>query len=234
MTFGEPASEWLILDATPSTQDIAADRFLRGIPVRHVVAWHQTAGKGRLDRRWLTGPKEALTMSLTFVKVPPEPWLLGMKLAVAAAEALGCKVRWPNDLTFDGLKVGGILTEMAVDEQGNRAAIVGIGVNVSQTTFPAEIAPLATSLLLQGRSITTEDVAVRILTALAALEEIRSWHDLDPLWRRHDDTPGKLYKHPEGSLLTAIEVASDGSLLAIGEHGPQVVLAAEAVFGRPA
>jgi BirA family biotin operon repressor/biotin-[acetyl-CoA-carboxylase] ligase len=103
-----------------STQDLARD-----LPVGSIViADHQTAGRGRLDRSWEAPPGTALLV--TFV-LEPRP-LLSLALGVAAAQACGPDVRlkWPNDLLVDERKLGGILVEATA-----RKAVCGIGVNLS-------------------------------------------------------------------------------------------------------
>jgi BirA family biotin operon repressor/biotin-[acetyl-CoA-carboxylase] ligase len=112
-----------------STQDVARDLPLGSI----VIADHQTAGRGRLDRRWEAPAGSALLVSFV---LPPNP-LLSLAAGVAAAEACGPNVRlkWPNDLLLEGRKLGGIL----VETRGEKA-ICGVGVNL--TTAPAGAARL--------------------------------------------------------------------------------------------
>jgi BirA family biotin operon repressor/biotin-[acetyl-CoA-carboxylase] ligase len=89
-----------------------------------VVAEHQTAGRGRLDRRWESPPGTALLASFV---LPPNP-LLSLAAGVAAAEACGGEVRlkWPNDLLLRAAKLGGILVEATPAK-----AICGIGINLT-------------------------------------------------------------------------------------------------------
>jgi BirA family biotin operon repressor/biotin-[acetyl-CoA-carboxylase] ligase len=103
-----------------STQDLARELAVGSI----VLADHQTAGRGRLDRRWEAPPGTALLVS--FVLEPRR--LLSLALGVASAHACGPEVRlkWPNDLMLDGRKLGGILVETSP-----RKAICGIGVNLT-------------------------------------------------------------------------------------------------------
>lgn len=103
-----------------STQDIA-----RAMPVGSVVvADHQTAGRGRLERRWESPSGTALLVSFVLA---PNP-LLSLAAGVAAAEACGPDVRlkWPNDLLLHGKKLGGILVETTAGR-----AICGIGINLT-------------------------------------------------------------------------------------------------------
>lgn len=110
----------LRLGSVASTQDLA-----RELPIGSIViADHQTAGRGRLDRPWEAPPGTALLVSFV---LDPDP-LLSLAAGVAAAEACGPRVRlkWPNDLLLDGGKLGGILVEATPAK-----AVVGIGINLT-------------------------------------------------------------------------------------------------------
>ena len=114
------------LESVSSTQDVA-----RELPIGSVVlADHQTAGRGRLDHRWEAPPRTALLVSFVLA---PNP-LLSLAAGVAAAEACGPPVRlkWPNDLMLNGLKVGGILVEATPTK-----AVCGIGVNLTSAPVGA-------------------------------------------------------------------------------------------------
>jgi len=110
----------LRLDGVTSTQDVARDMPIGSV----VIADHQTAGRGRLERRWDAPHGTALLVSFVLTPGP----LLSLAAGVAAAEACGPEVRlkWPNDLLLDGRKLGGILVETTP-----RKAICGIGINLS-------------------------------------------------------------------------------------------------------
>ena len=119
-----------------------------------VVADTQTAGRGRLDRSWWSEPGTALLASwlvrpaLDPDRVPMLSLLAGVAAARATTAAGGVTVRlkWPNDLVVDDRKLGGILSET----DGRGAVVVGLGVNVRQEAFPAEIAATATSIVAAG------------------------------------------------------------------------------------
>lgn len=108
------------LESVASTQDVA-----RELPVGSIVLTdHQTAGRGRMQRRWEAPPGTALLVSFVLA---PRP-LLSLAAGVAAAEACGPDVRlkWPNDLLLNDRKLGGILVEMTPSK-----AICGIGINLA-------------------------------------------------------------------------------------------------------
>jgi len=131
----------------------------------------QTAGRGRLDHKWLSPPGTNLMMSvvLSVADLPPEQ-VATLPLAVGLAVARGLSaaliqvgltplIKWPNDILVSGRKLAGILCE----RQGDNV-VVGIGVNVGQTEFAHEISGRATSLaILTGFSGTCPQVMWLIL-----------------------------------------------------------------------
>jgi BirA family biotin operon repressor/biotin-[acetyl-CoA-carboxylase] ligase len=86
---------------------------------------------------------------------------LGVQEAIGQTTGLAADLRWPNDVLIDGRKCAGILAQLEAD-----AVIAGIGINVSHTEFPAEIANLATSLLLAGARVAREDLLVALVNAV--------------------------------------------------------------------
>ena len=126
-----------------------------------VVADEQSAGRGRWGRTWLSGRDASLTFSLV---LRPEAeaagiGLLPLTLGVATADAieeltsLSAALKWPNDVTYDGRKLAGILVETRVEGGKVTAAIAGIGVNVGwgREEIPRDIAERATSLAVEMR-----------------------------------------------------------------------------------
>ncbi len=133
----------------------------------------QTAGRGRLDHVWLSAPGENLMMSvvLDVTQVPIEeivtlPLVVGLAVikALRTLSGLSLRLKWPNDILFDGKKLAGILCERHGD-----VVIAGLGVNVRQTTFAPEIAARATSLLAEN--VAGADVRVVRDAILAALAD---------------------------------------------------------------
>ncbi|MBM3776505.1 MAG: biotin--[acetyl-CoA-carboxylase] ligase [Acidobacteria bacterium] len=150
-------------ESAESTMTEAA-RLLSGRcpPGTLVVAERQTEGRGRLGRVWHSEPDGGLYLSI--VLRPALPWSatppLTLALGLATAEAiqrttgLATDLRWPNDVMLGERKSAGILVEF----EGS-FAVAGIGVNVNQASFPAEIAAAATSLrLVSGVPQSREDL----------------------------------------------------------------------------
>lgn len=122
-----------------------------------VVAERQTAGKGRRGRHWTSPAGTGIWMSL-ILKPKLEPscapmltLLAGLAVSVGIEDYCGLKsqIKWPNDLTLEGKKICGILTEMSADMEMIQYVVVGIGINVNIEEFPEEIAGTATSLYLE-------------------------------------------------------------------------------------
>ncbi len=182
-----------------STNDVAWDALAAGFPDGTVVvADAQTRGRGRSGRRWHATPGRSLALSLLLHqgcgRRPPGTLSLVAGLGLARGlETLGVRARlkWPNDLLLGGRKLSGILSESRrVGTAGatasgagspvaggrfSEAAVIGVGVNVSQQPqdFPPEIAAHATSLAIEGHPLTREAVAAAFLNAL------------EPLWTEH-------------------------------------------------
>jgi BirA family transcriptional regulator, biotin operon repressor / biotin---[acetyl-CoA-carboxylase] ligase len=100
-----------------------------------LLAEEQTAGRGRLGRRWDSGVGDSLTFSLG-VTLAPRDWSgLSLAVGVGLAESLHPDValKWPNDLWWRGRKLAGILVETAALSQQREArhAVIGVGINIS-------------------------------------------------------------------------------------------------------
>lgn len=227
----------IVLESTTSTQDDAAECLSKpgGCDVGVILAKHQDSGRGRFGRAWYSPSGESLSMSIIFHEYAdhPKPWLLGMAVALAAAGATHVRVQWPNDLIWGGKKVGGILSEVLTDSEGRKIPVVGIGLNLTQTEFPEEIADRATSLKLIGAGATLEIEALAedILNRLALLPEPMEWSALRPTWMLFDDTPGKRYLLANGTTALAMGIGPDGELIGSVDGETMSVHAADAILG---
>ena len=136
-----------------------------------VVADYQTEGRGRLDRRWVAPAGSSLLFSVV-LRPPWEPRhhpLLPLAAAVAVCRCLKdcgveARVKWPNDVLLGDQKVCGILAE------ASDAVVLGVGLNVKQTSFPDPIRLSATSLESStGRTFSRPRLLGSVVAHLASL-----------------------------------------------------------------
>ena len=173
--------EIVFLERTDSTNLRAAELAeAGGAEGTVVIAEEQTAGKGRLGRRWSSPPGVNLYLSV-LLRPPVLPWdapqltfLSAVAVARSVAEERGLQpeVKWPNDVLLRGCKVAGLLNEMRAETEGIHHVILGIGVNLNMTAeqFPADLRYPATSLRIErGERVSRRDFARRLLRHLDAL-----------------------------------------------------------------
>jgi BirA family biotin operon repressor/biotin-[acetyl-CoA-carboxylase] ligase len=171
----------LRFDSLPSTNTEAARQAALGAPEGLcVVAREQTAGRGRQQRAWASPKDAGLYFSIVLrPRTPARDWpLVTLAAAVAARDALAeacaleTDIKWPNDLLAGGRKLCGILAETFETPRG-RAAVVGIGINLTNRAFPPEILKSATSVEEQtGRAPDVERLLASLTRALAHRYEI--------------------------------------------------------------
>ncbi len=143
MPFGSPQRHF---EQCVSTNDLARAWAVDSAdPAPHgalVSADFQTRGRGRRGRQWQAAPGDSVLMSLVLrpLFAPTDAWQLAFVAALAVSDALGTyapdiTLKWPNDVLIAGRKAAGVLVETVHAQAPGWAAIVGIGVNVSQTHF---------------------------------------------------------------------------------------------------
>lgn len=143
-----------------------------------VIAEIQTGGKGRLGRKFHSPLGMGVYMSVVIrPKLSIDSSLLVTSCAAVAvaraiekvAPELECAIKWVNDIYINGKKVCGILTEASIDvEQGGlEYAIIGIGVNVQNISFPEDLTMTATSLKMElHHNVSRNQLAAEILNCL--------------------------------------------------------------------
>jgi BirA family biotin operon repressor/biotin-[acetyl-CoA-carboxylase] ligase len=164
-------------DALPSTNTEAASQAARGAPEGLcIVAREQTRGRGRQERAWSSPPDAGLYFSIVLrPRLRPEAWplitlmaALAVRDALTAACALETDIKWPNDILSAGRKLCGILAE-TVETADGRACILGIGINLSERAYPAELSARATSVeAATGARADVEGVLAALVSRLAS------------------------------------------------------------------
>jgi BirA family biotin operon repressor/biotin-[acetyl-CoA-carboxylase] ligase len=140
-----------------------------------VVAEEQTAGRGRLDREWISPKGAGLYFSIVLRPTLEQRFLplitlmasLAVRDALVNAFTMEPDIKWPNDILVDGRKVSGILAEV-IETPSGRAVVVGIGINLSSSGLPSELKEIATSIeSVCARPADRELLLSSLITALA-------------------------------------------------------------------
>lgn len=238
-------------DSTGSTnQDALAWAELGAPDGSLVVADEQTAGRGRLNRQWVTSKGAALAFSLILRPTPEEAIKLGLFSPLAALAvrdalveeySLPAQVKWPNDVLVNGRKISGILAEASW--QGDRLSgmVIGVGVNVLRQAVPPANQLLFPATSVEdglGRTVEREELLAVIMQRIFAWRFHLGKEDFLAAWENclayrgeevRIDVPGN--KVLEGTVLG---IDSQGNLrLKIKSGGELAVLAGD-VHLRPA
>lgn len=227
----------LYLHKTGSTNDIAKKLANYGAyEGTIVIAETQTAGRGRLDRKWFS-PKGGLYFSVILrPKITvKESVKLVFVAGLAVAEVLHEKYRlqvetkWPNDVLVKGRKVCGILSEMKTRGEKVDYVVIGIGINANvdvKKEFPEELKTNATSVENElGRKVMLEELFRLLLEKFENIYEQFTREGFTQVLERWKKYASFLGKNVEviGEIRRlrglAIDVDDDGTLVLKLENG---------------
>jgi BirA family biotin operon repressor/biotin-[acetyl-CoA-carboxylase] ligase len=243
--------EWDIhrLDEVGSTNTYVRDRARAGAPEGLVaVADHQTAGRGRLDRRWESPPGANLLASVLLrpACAGGDVHLCAEAVALAGADAcrevtgVDPRLKWPNDLLLDGAKLAGVLAEAEFAGPSLTAVVVGIGINVAWPG-PAEaggtcLDDVQGSAQPVDRQVLLDHLLGALGPRLAQLDEAGGRQILADEVRRRCATLGQEVRVIlAGEELTGRATAIDdaGHLVVETAVGPRALSAGDVVHLRP-
>ena len=197
-----------------------------------VISEQQTSGKGRQGKKFHSPNNQGIYMSVIIRPHLAVDYALTITscAAVAVAEAiekvtgLSCGIKWVNDIYANGKKLCGILTEAAigVEQGGLEYAVIGIGINVSNSLFPKELENVATSIRAEtGKNINRSLLVAEILNSLERrLDDICSQNFIDE-YRRRSILIGKHIYLTRGEVTEKVEcvgIDSFGKLLVKDEN----------------
>lgn len=228
----------LIVEVTESTND-AVRSLLDRIPHEQAVAfmaYDQVSGRGQKGRKWYSTHHKSLLMSLGIKDLKKEGAGLFALHAYLAATAAGfwsaalkapVTLKWPNDLYWQGLKLGGILTEASTRHPHRTDVVWGLGVNLNQESFPSFLPNPVSAFQISGKRWNPETVffqmcqvleeALEAWTGLSAEEALRAYMEkLDGISRIFE------YRHvTSGHTFQArlSEVLPDGKAIFVLEDG---------------
>jgi len=223
----------VFLERTGSTNDVARDLAAQGAAEGTVVVTdEQTAGRGRMGRRWLAPPSTCVLCSILFRPDLPLPQVprLTMLCSLAAADALWevaglrAELKWPNDLVSTARprcwhKLAGILTETGMERERVSFAVVGVGINVNvEAGVLSALAADATSVLAEtGQAVDRAELLAALLDGVEArYERLRAGEGPHAEWSARLATLGRSVKVVTSTGVvagTAEAVDEDGALL---------------------
>ncbi len=237
-------------DSLGSTNDEALAWATQGAPdLSLVIADEQTAGRGRLGRKWFTPAGTALAFSLIFRPTEVEQAYLSRTVGLAglavcralAGLSMSAELKWPNDVLVFAQKICGILVEAVWTGEDMDCQVIGIGMNLRRESVPehAQLQFPATSLEnLMSPMPERELILHDILAALIELRPKLSSAEFMKLWEEKLAFRGEVVKiqSPEGPTLQGelLGLDSDGSLRLKDENGNPVTVHFGDISLRPA
>ncbi|APR99437.1 biotin--[acetyl-CoA-carboxylase] ligase [Pajaroellobacter abortibovis] len=225
------------LHETTSTNDKGKAGAKAG--VSHGAVWvaeFQRQGRGRQGRQWFCPLGEGLTFSVLLRVLAPisNLPLLALATGLVVHHALELRIiparlqiKWPNDIWLEGKKVAGVLVESSpASSEGERAVIIGIGINVSVRSFPEEFADRVTSLVsFAAHPISRSRLLVDILAGmeedvLPVVHEGLGYHLLERL-KQVDALKGRYVssKYGEGEVMG---IDDEGCLQVLLRNGNRI------------
>ena len=182
-TFFEDSSpnNIIVFEELASTNDYLKELLSKVKPLEPntvIMAKNQTAGKGQRGNVWKSEPHTNLTASFL---LSPEKLDISSQFSLTVIASLAVydiiktfcdkhiSIKWPNDIMIGNKKVAGILIENKIVGTQVKHSIIGIGINVYQKQFPAEISSKTTSLILENDNLNLEiiDLVKKIQKKLA-------------------------------------------------------------------
>jgi BirA family biotin operon repressor/biotin-[acetyl-CoA-carboxylase] ligase len=222
------------LPETISTNLYAMERLYAGLAAAGdtFFADHQLAGKGQRGKNWQASPGQSILVSVVFDTSKLAP---SQSFRLSAAMALGCKnfleslsgepfrIKWPNDLYWHDSKAGGILIENVMSAGGWKWSVVGIGINMNQDDFPADL-PLAVSLKkIMGQSFAVAEEAKTLCSFLDEMWQRLSRGEWPQILQEYNQAlygKGQIKKLKKGSAVIpcTIRRVNDHGMLIAGEN----------------
>lgn len=233
-----------------STNDVLKQMAAQGAPHGTVlIAGHQTKGRGRLGRTFLSPQNVGIYLSVLLRPSCSAEQLMHLTCAAgnAACDAIesvaGIRpgIKWTNDIVCQKRKLAGILTEMVFGTmQKIDCAIIGIGINCNQSPgdFPEEIREIAGSLaMVSGKNIDRAAVAAAVIDAFAKMDaDLLAEHDaIIVQYRKNCITIGQDVSVVRGESVRygkALDVNENGCLIVAFQDGAVEVVSSGEVSVR--
>jgi BirA family transcriptional regulator, biotin operon repressor / biotin---[acetyl-CoA-carboxylase] ligase len=223
-----------IYDKLESTNNTAKELYKKGaIDGTVILAEEQTAGRGRMDRVWVSPSGKNILLSL-LLKPPIQVekiYSLTLALAVGVAEAvkkvtgLSGMIKWPNDIYLNRKKLGGILTEFRLKGPSIEYVILGLGLNVNWYPDKEILFPSTSLSKESGTEISRNEVLAHLLLKYSDLYNKILTNDVEDFQVQCNElsliTGSNVSIDAQGEIIQgkAIGIDVDGALLVEGSDG---------------
>lgn len=189
------------LSATNSTNDylkeLSSAQYVENFTI--VTTESQTSGRGQMGAKWASEPGKNLTFSMLVKDLLldiNEIFALNAAVAVSVIAALenfpipNLSIKWPNDILAGNKKIGGILIENSIKNNGEIYSVIGIGLNINQIAFDG-LTKASSMALISGREYDKEVIMVAIAENLRRNIAALLHKDTVAIWQKYHN---KLYK----------------------------------------
>jgi BirA family transcriptional regulator, biotin operon repressor / biotin---[acetyl-CoA-carboxylase] ligase len=219
-------------ESVDSTQNVAHQLVNEGAAEGTIVlADKQTAGRGRMGRKWHSPQGKGIWVSIILRPAIPLQFTPQLTLLVAVAlcrairafTELPVGIKWPNDLLIGGKKICGILLESSAEDERLKHVIAGVGIsaNLVADDFPPDIREVATSLAMElGKPLDRTELLCRFLLELEQLYELYLTEGFAPiklLWEALNVSLHRPVRSqtPQGVIEGIAESMDDSGALAV-------------------
>lgn len=231
-------AECVVYDTIDSTNNAAKLLAKNGAPHGSVIAANQqTAGKGRLGRSFYSPHSQGIYMTIILrPECTPE---CSMQITSAASVAVAraikevtglyVQIKWVNDLIWNGKKICGILTESALTAKGTlEYVVVGIGINISTSSFPTDLSCKATSINKAGcQDVDPNQLIAEILNQFEHVYKQLNTKEFIEEYKERSCVIGKNVQVIRGKdcfKAQAVDIDENGFLIVKSKDGDKMVL----------
>lgn len=223
-------SNIIFKESLPSTNSYL-DELLKSRDLQEgtiVHANYQTDGRGQIGNRWLSEDGKNLLMSVLLMPVMIEPddqFIISRMLSLAVCDFLRryipvCCIKWPNDIYVNNDKIAGMLIENTLMEEKIQYSIAGIGLNINQEKFPAEVPNAVSLALLTGEK---HDTGICLQQLASNLDYRYKQMQSDPD-KIKDDYYCLLYRFNETYKFRDQDGIFNGRIVSISDSGKLKIL----------
>lgn len=201
----------------------------RPLPEGSIVwAIEQTKGRGQQTNRWNSEPGKNLTFSIVFNPVflsAYQQFYMSKVVALAVSDFISLytdkvSIKWPNDIYVGNRKISGILIEHEIESTYIRQTIAGIGINVNQTKFPAELPNPVSLSQLSNQKYNMEEMLNEIIDVLDYRYSMLKNNELDTIDKNFNEV---IYQYLKPSKFVSNNETFEGTITGVEKTGELII-----------